>query len=345
MYAHYPSALPGQFLTAPGHFISPHLGFPRPPTSADASPTSASPVFFQPPGQIQHIVPASYSPQFVASGVQSQNPASNPQMVLHGGYLPGATAQGVSSMTGYPAAMTQARGMMAGMGEPHLVSKQPWGVNPVNPGHVEMMRPAGVVGPQRAGQAVSIEENVEKQIDKLSSRRPKRARRANYNLKAIVPDSTLDKTVGVAVQNTHNSPASHKPASPRSRAKPKAGPVRSSAGPQTKQASPERTASKSAAKTTKKTADEGETKPKKKRKRNPETTSHYRGVSWNKANKSWKACIKVKGKNIHIGYFGDDVDAAKAYDMIAQQYRGSSAKVNFQESRVEFSRAVHANLD
>jgi len=69
-------------------------------------------------------------------------------------------------------------------------------------------------------------------------------------------------------------------------------------------------------------------------KKKAERTSAYRGVCWNKCNSSWKACIKIKGKNTHIGYFDDEVDAAKAYDLKALQVRGDRANLNFQDSRL-----------
>lgn len=37
------------------------------------------------------------------------------------------------------------------------------------------------------------------------------------------------------------------------------------------------------------------------------------GANWDKSTKNWKACICVDGKNIHLGRFGTDVEAHKAY--------------------------------
>lgn len=72
-----------------------------------------------------------------------------------------------------------------------------------------------------------------------------------------------------------------------------------------------------------------DTKSSRHSKKCPERTSIYRGVCWNKCNKSWKACMKIAGKNTHIGYFDDEVDAAKAYDIKALQIRGDKARTNF----------------
>jgi len=55
----------------------------------------------------------------------------------------------------------------------------------------------------------------------------------------------------------------------------------------------------------------------------------YRGVCWNNCNKAWKASIKVKGRNIHIGYYDVSHEAALAYDFKAIQERGASAILNF----------------
>lgn len=41
-------------------------------------------------------------------------------------------------------------------------------------------------------------------------------------------------------------------------------------------------------------------------------TSGYKGVSFCKSTKKWKASIKCQGKNINIGYFNDIKEAAKA---------------------------------
>lgn len=43
-------------------------------------------------------------------------------------------------------------------------------------------------------------------------------------------------------------------------------------------------------------------------------TSGYRGVSWCKGNNKWVSQIMVNKKKIHIGYFINIIDSAKAYD-------------------------------
>lgn len=61
------------------------------------------------------------------------------------------------------------------------------------------------------------------------------------------------------------------------------------------------------------------------------TTSKFKGVCFCrfKANKNWMAAIKLNGKRTHIGYFADEIDAAKAYDKKAKKLFGEFAFVNF----------------
>jgi len=44
------------------------------------------------------------------------------------------------------------------------------------------------------------------------------------------------------------------------------------------------------------------------------TTSKYRGVSWNVKINKWSARIGINGKTTYIGVFHNEVDAAKAYN-------------------------------
>jgi signal peptidase I len=47
-------------------------------------------------------------------------------------------------------------------------------------------------------------------------------------------------------------------------------------------------------------------------------TSGYKGVTWNKTSKNWRAVIGVDYKRIHIGYYNDPETAAKAYNRAAK---------------------------
>ena len=57
--------------------------------------------------------------------------------------------------------------------------------------------------------------------------------------------------------------------------------------------------------------------------------SRYKGVTWDRANGRWRAMIQVQAKRIHLGYFGDEVAAARAYDAAALHHFGPAAVINF----------------
>ena len=59
------------------------------------------------------------------------------------------------------------------------------------------------------------------------------------------------------------------------------------------------------------------------------TTSKYRGVNFDKCRNKWKSRIKVGSRQIFIGRFQLEVEAALAYDKYAKQYFREFAKLNF----------------
>jgi hypothetical protein len=61
-------------------------------------------------------------------------------------------------------------------------------------------------------------------------------------------------------------------------------------------------------------------------------TSIYLGVSFNKNAKKFQAMIKIDGKGIYGGSWDDEEDAAKSYDVLARQYFGEFANLNFKDS-------------
>jgi len=64
-------------------------------------------------------------------------------------------------------------------------------------------------------------------------------------------------------------------------------------------------------------------------KRSISKTSKYKGVCWKKRNRRWTAAITFEKKKIHLGYFKNEIDAAKAYDEAAKKYHGEFACLNF----------------
>lgn len=59
-----------------------------------------------------------------------------------------------------------------------------------------------------------------------------------------------------------------------------------------------------------------------------DNTSGYKGVTWDKSVKKWKAQIGVNNKNRYLGIFNDRLEAAKAYNEAAKKYYGKFAHLN-----------------
>lgn len=60
--------------------------------------------------------------------------------------------------------------------------------------------------------------------------------------------------------------------------------------------------------------------------------SKYKGIYFRKKTRKWEATITFERKKIFLGYFRDEIDAAKAYDRAARKYHGEFASLNFPES-------------
>ncbi|MBN1124206.1 MAG: HNH endonuclease [Sedimentisphaerales bacterium] len=60
--------------------------------------------------------------------------------------------------------------------------------------------------------------------------------------------------------------------------------------------------------------------------------SKYKGISYDKRYKRWKARIRFQNKYIHIGTFRDEARAARAYDAKAAELFGEFACLNFPPS-------------
>jgi hypothetical protein len=65
------------------------------------------------------------------------------------------------------------------------------------------------------------------------------------------------------------------------------------------------------------------------RKPNRISTSQFKGVGFYPSKNCWRSRIKANGKVKHIGYFTSEIDAAKAYDIIAGELHGEFALLNF----------------
>lgn len=63
-------------------------------------------------------------------------------------------------------------------------------------------------------------------------------------------------------------------------------------------------------------------------KRRAESTSQYRGVSYQSANRKWRAGIEVDGSQMNLGEFEKEDQAALAYNKAAKQYFGAKAYQN-----------------
>lgn len=64
-------------------------------------------------------------------------------------------------------------------------------------------------------------------------------------------------------------------------------------------------------------------------KSNRGSTSKYKGVCWDKFRNKWRATIKVDGKQVHLGRFLTEEDAAKMYDKKAKEFFKEFARTNF----------------
>jgi hypothetical protein len=57
--------------------------------------------------------------------------------------------------------------------------------------------------------------------------------------------------------------------------------------------------------------------------------SVYKGVHWAVDRNRWRVCISLSGRNISVGTFRDEIDAALAYDRSAIEHFGRFATTNF----------------
>jgi len=58
------------------------------------------------------------------------------------------------------------------------------------------------------------------------------------------------------------------------------------------------------------------------------SSSVFKGVSWRKDRNKWVSSIKVNGKNKHLGFFENEVDAARNYNHFAKKLHREYARFN-----------------
>lgn len=58
-------------------------------------------------------------------------------------------------------------------------------------------------------------------------------------------------------------------------------------------------------------------------------TSGFKGVSWHRRARKWRATIRVNKRYRHIGVYVNPEDAARAYDAAAREAFGAHAALNF----------------
>jgi len=63
------------------------------------------------------------------------------------------------------------------------------------------------------------------------------------------------------------------------------------------------------------------------------STSQFKGVSYYKTTGKWQSQIKFNKKNLHLGYYSTEKDAATAYDLVAGLLFKEFAKKNFPADR------------
>lgn len=60
-------------------------------------------------------------------------------------------------------------------------------------------------------------------------------------------------------------------------------------------------------------------------------SSQYRGVCWNKRFRKWEAYLKINGKQIGVGRFDDEEEAARARDAVADANGYPAEGLNFRK--------------
>lgn len=59
------------------------------------------------------------------------------------------------------------------------------------------------------------------------------------------------------------------------------------------------------------------------------TTSRFKGVTWDREKRCWRAAMRVGGRPKRLGRFDDEVEAARAYDRAILAQWGEYSRLNF----------------
>jgi hypothetical protein len=57
-------------------------------------------------------------------------------------------------------------------------------------------------------------------------------------------------------------------------------------------------------------------------------TSQFKGVSWYSRYEKWKVAFNCQGKTYFVGYFADEIEAARAYNLAILPLAGEFARLN-----------------
>ena len=74
-------------------------------------------------------------------------------------------------------------------------------------------------------------------------------------------------------------------------------------------------------------------------------SSGFKGVSWSKRSKKWKAQITPNNKYLHLCFFNTKEEAARAYDANAHHYFGEFAFLNYPDEKIDESLIISEKED
>lgn len=60
----------------------------------------------------------------------------------------------------------------------------------------------------------------------------------------------------------------------------------------------------------------------------------FKCVYWRRDKSKYQTVIQINGRRIHLGYFNDEVEAAKVYDEAAKKHFGEFARLNFHSASI-----------